>query len=335
MADKKLKAEEVEDQVEDQEDDVEVEIEDDTPEEDRGREPMPKEIVDELEADELEEYTGKVRLRMKQLKKVYHDQRREKERYARENEEALSVARRLMEENKSLKSTLSSGELQLLASIKAGAELELQAAKRAYREAYEAGDAEKITEANDKMAAAGYRLEQVKAYRPQLGAAPALQPAREGVEKQPGTAAQPPQKMDAETTAWQERNEWWGTDEEMTGAAFGLHQRLLRDKGNKFIGTPKYWETIDANMRRRFPEYFEGEDDDTAQEPAKAKANGRDTAPAKRTPNKSATVVAPASRSTSSKKVRLTQTQLNLAKKFGLTPEQYAREAVKLQDEDK
>ena len=87
----------------------EIEVEDDTPEADRGREPMPQEIVDELEADELEEYSEKVKLRLKQMKKVWHDERREKERYQREQNEALTAAQRYRQEAEQLRQTIAYG----------------------------------------------------------------------------------------------------------------------------------------------------------------------------------------------------------------------------------
>jgi hypothetical protein len=109
----------------------EIEVEDDTPEADRGREPMPKEIVDELEADELEEYSEKVKLRLKQMKKVWHDERREKERYQREQNEALTAAQRYRQEAEQLRSTLAQGQESLVGSVKQNVEFELAEARRA------------------------------------------------------------------------------------------------------------------------------------------------------------------------------------------------------------
>ena len=287
--------------------DADIEVEDDTPEADRGREPMPKEIVDELEADELEDYSEKVKLRLKQMKKVWHDERREKEREAREKAEALSAAQRLLEENRKLKSTLSEGEQTLVGSFKQNAEFELEKAKRAYRDAYEAGDTDKVLDAQEQLNIAQYKLQQLAGYRPTL----------QGVEEEvqiPQQQVQIP-RPDAKTVAWQERNTWWGSDPEMTASALGLHQKLERERGPQFVGSDEYWSAIDTTMRRRFPEYF-GES-----EPASSAKSAART-------NKSA-VVAPASRSTASKKIVLRQSQLAIAKKLGLTPEQYARELAK------
>lgn len=288
----------------------EIEVVDDTPDADKGREPMPKEIVDELEADELEEYSEKVKLRLKQMKKVWHDERREKERIQREHQEALSATQRLLEEKRRLESTLQSGEQSLLDSYKQSAEYETEMARRAYREAYEAGDAEKLLEAQEKLTAATYRSEQLRQYKP------TRQVASEEVQLPAETQPQAPQP-DARTLAWQERNTWYGAEPEMTASALGLHQKLITERGPQFAGTDEYWTTVDKTMRRRFPEYFgESEtkaDSDTASERA----------------HKPAQVVAPATRSRSPKKIVLSKSQVALAKRLGLTNEQYARELAK------
>ena len=285
-----------------------VEVVDDTPEADRGREPMPKEIVEELENDELEDYSEKVKVRLKQMKKVWHDERREKERVLREQQEALSAAQRLLEENRRLKKTLSDGEQSLVGSYKQTAEYEVEAAKRAYRDAYEAGDADKVVDAQEKLVRATSRLQQVENYRP------TLQEADTEVDIVPQQVQQP--RLDQKTTAWQERNTWYGTDPEMTASALGLHQKLVNERGPQFVGTDEYWVAVDKTMRRRFPDYF-GEEE-------APKTSARE--------NKSSPIVAPASRSRSPKKIVLKQSQLAIAKRLGLTPEQYARELLKTEN---
>ena len=283
---------------------VEIELVDDTPEEDRDREPMPKEIADEVDADELEDYSDKVKQRLKQMRKLQHDERRAKEQEQREKNEAISFAQRLLEDNKALRKTLSTGETTLITSFKETAEVELAQARAAYKAAYEAGDTDKLLEAQEKLNEASYRLNNLKNYRP------ALQEEETEVRQEP--AGQIP-KPDAKTVAWQERNSWWGVDPEMTATALGFHQKLEREKGAAFVGTDEYWKAVDTTMRRRYPEYF------TDEKPA---ATGR----------RPATVVAPASRSTGPKRVVLTKTQAALAKRFGLTLEQYAAAQLKLEN---
>jgi hypothetical protein len=289
-----------------------IEVEDDTPESDRGREPMPKEIVEELEADELEEYSEKVKLRLKQMKKVWHDERREKERAFREQQEALAAAQRLLEENQRLKSSLSEGEGFLVNSYKQAAEYELEKAKREFKEAYESGDADKLADTQEKLTAANYKLQQLNNYRP------TLQVPQQEVQV-PQQQVQTP-RPDDRTMAWQERNQWYGTDTEMTASALGLHQKLVNERGAQFAGSDEYWQTIDKTMRRRFPEYFGDEEAAEGNTQAVARAP------------KAASVVAPASRSRSPKKIKLTMSQITVAKKLGITPEQYARELMKTEN---
>ena len=291
-------------EVQEQEKEFEFEIEDDTPPEDRGRQPMPKEIVEELEKDELEEYSDKVKTRLLQMKKVWHDERREKEAALREQQEAVALAQKVMQENQSLKSKLSEGEKSLVMTATSAAELEMNMAERAYKEAYEAGDSEKLMEAQKKLLATTNRLERLKGYVPR--------PQEEPQQVQPQPVASPP--LEPKTAQWRAKNTWFGTDPEMTALALGLHQKLESEKGVQFTGTDEYWSIVDNTMKRRFPEYFE-----TLEEPKSSE----------RTEIKPATVVAPATRSTAPKKVKLSPSQMSLIKKLGITPEQYAKEFLK------
>jgi hypothetical protein len=291
---------------------VDIEVQDDTPEEDRGRTPLPKEIVEELEADELEDYSDKVKIRLKQMKKVWHDERRAKEAAFREQQEAITFAQQTIEENKRLKSRLSEGEKSFLDTARGAAELEMEMAKRAYKEAYEAGDSDKVVEAQAKLSEVNFKLQRIKDYRP------SLQTPEIEVNSNQQQQVQVP-RPDQKTLAWQERNTWFGVDEEMTSLALGLHQKLEKQYGKGFVGTDEYWDRVDTTIRKRFPEQFEEEEVKTTNGGGK---------PVTRT-DRPATVVAPASRSTSSKKIVLKQSQLNIAKRLGLTPEQYAREYAK------
>ena len=291
-----------------QEDDFSLEIEDDTPPEDRGREPLPKEIVQELEQDELEDYSEKVKTRLKQMKKVWHDERREKESALRERQAAEEFAQRILEENKKLKGKLSQGEKEYLDTYTSAAEMELEAAKRIYREAYDAGDTDKLIEAQEKIANANYKLQKVKEY------VPSLQRQEDDVKDVSEVQAARP---DPRAVAWQERNTWFGQDEEMTSLALGLHQKLVKQYGSSYPSTDEYWQKVDSTMRQRFPDYFQDKPQPTSQ-----------SAPRTEKPS---TVVAPATRSTSSKKITLKQSQLSIAKRLGLSPEQYARELMKME----
>ena len=289
--------------------DIDLEIEDDTPPQDKGREPLPKDVVDELEKDTLDDYSERVKQRMAQLKKVWHDERRAKEAADREREEAIKFAQQIASENKRLKTTLSSGEEEYVKTIYSAIEQQLHMAKRDYREAYDSGDTDRIIEAQSKMNDAQLRLSQIQNYKPQFKNA--LQEEQNQVYIPQNE--QPSFKPDTKAMKWQEKNEWFGQDEEMTSLALGLHEKLVRNGVDP--ASDEYYRRIDSTMQKRFPEYF-------------GDATLDEETPAQRT--KPSTVVAPATRSTAPKKVRLTKTQVALAKKFGLTPEQYARETLKL-----
>jgi hypothetical protein len=304
----------VEKKVEAKQEEFDLEIEDDTPPQDKGREPLPKDVVEELEKDSLDDYSERVKQRMAQLKKVWHDERRAKEAADREREEAVKFAQQIAQENKKLKTTLNSGEAAYIETLKGSLEKELSLAKRDYREAYDSGETDKIIDAQQRMNDAQLRLSQANSYVSQYEKP--LQEDKNEVyipqlQQQPQTQAFKP---DSKALAWQDKNDWFGTDEEMTSLALGLHEKLVRSGIDPT--SDEYYRRIDTTMQKRFPEYF-------------GDATLDEEKPAERT--KPSTVVAPATRSTAPKKVRLTKTQVALAKKFGLTPEQYARETLKLE----
>jgi len=223
----------------------------------------------------------------------------------------LPLVQQLMDENKKLKSTLSSGEEEYVKAVSNSLEHQLSIAKRDYREAYDAGDTDKIIEAQSKMNDAQMRLSQMQHYKPQYKNT--LQEPEKDVYIQE-TRPQVP-KPDLRALNWQEKNDWFGKDEEMTSLALGVHEKLVRSGIDP--SSDEYYRRIDSTMQKRFPENF-------------GDATLDEDQPAQRT--KPSNVVAPATRSTAPKKVRLTKTQVALAKKFGLTPEQYARETLKLEN---
>jgi hypothetical protein len=281
-----------------------IDVEDNTPEEDRNKPPLPEKVKEELYNDELEDYSSKVKKKLIQMKKLAHDERREKENALREQQEAISFAQRVMEENKRLKSNLNNSEKNVLATVQKAVEMEMNEAKRAYREAYDSGDTDKVMEAQERLTQATLKVEKVKNFRPQP-----LQEQETPVQMQP----QPVQQVrpDPSAQAWQQENPWFGEDEEMTSLALGLHERLKRE--GVAVSSQEYYRRIDATIRKRFPEKFEEE----------AEQESR--------PVRKSSVVAPATRSTSPKRVRLNPSELNLAKKLNLTPEQYAKAKLEME----
>lgn len=301
------KTEETKVEVKAEENDVEIEVVDDTPPQDRGRKPAepPAEVTDE----ELAEYSDKVRKRIQHFSRGYHDERRRAEAAQREREEAVKYAQTVAEENKKLKAEREKNLNALLEQAKLRSAAELEQAKRAYKEAFETADSDKIVEAQEALTAAKIRADKVANFKP----APLQQ--KETPVKQELDAPTPPSEPqpDPKAVAWQKENTWFGTDDEMTSLALGLHQKLVREGVSP--QSSDYYDRINRRMRQLFPERFESD----------ASNADEDTTPAASKPPRR-TVVAPASRSTAPRKIVLSESQVKLAKRLGITPEQYARQ---------
>ena len=287
--------------------DVEIEVEDDTPEQDRGRKPSepPEAVTDE----ELENYSEKVKNRIKHFSKGYHDERRAKEAAQREREALEDYARKLIEENNQLKTKTDSSHNALIQSAKKQVEGELAAAKAQYRQAYESGEPDAVLEAQQALNTAQIRMERVSGLKPKD--IKPLQANETPVEQAP-TAPQPQVERDEKAETWRDDNPWFGSDDEMTAFALGLHNKLTKDGVDP--RSDEYYEKINTRMRTVFPDQF---DDGIEDEPEVA-------------PKKSSNVVAPATRSTGPKKIRLTQSQIAIAKKLGVPLETYAKQAAEL-----
>jgi hypothetical protein len=272
---------------------LEIEVVDDTPKADRNRKPSdpPEDVTDE----ELEDYSEKVRRRIQHFSKGYHDERREKEKAIREREELERLSQQLVDENRRLKESEQKSQTALLEQAKKAADNEISAAKRAYKRAYDNGDSDKVLEAQDRLTNAKLKADKLENFR---------LPRQTTTEQEPPP---PPVQIDEKTRVWQKENPWFNTDEEMTSFALGLHNRLVKEGVDP--QTDDYYERINTRMREVFPDNFEDE-------------------PEVRQQQRSNNVVAPATRSTAPKKIRLTQTQLTLAKRLGLTPEQYAKQVA-------
>jgi hypothetical protein len=279
----------------------EIEVVDDTPAEDRGRKPMtdpPKEVTDE----ELSKYDESVQKRIKHFTKGYHDERRAKEAAEREREEALRFAQSLAEENKKLKGSVNQNQVALLEQAKKVVANELDIAKRQYKEAYEAGDSDALVNAQEALTTAKMKAEKVNNFRPA--------PLQE--EETPVQITQQPTKaapVDEKLLAWQDQNQWFGSNKRMTAYALGLHEDLVAEGIPS--GSDEYYRRINADIRQRFSDQF-GAEESVDAKPQRTKSN----------------VVAPATRSTAPKKIVLTQTQVNLAKRLGVPLELYARKVA-------
>ena len=289
-----------EDEYED-DDDIEIEIIDDIPKRDRNK--TPSEPPEDVTKEELESYSEKVRKRISHISKGYHDERREKEKALRERQELEKFAQRLVEENKKLKSSEAKSNKLLLEEAKEKVNFEYNEAKRKYKEAYELGDTDKVLEAQELLTTAKIRADKLANIK-----LDALQTEIEPVQYQAEkyTNVTP---VDERAEAWRQENTWFNTDIEMTSYALGLHNKLINDGVDPT--SDKYYEVINTRMRKLFPEKFE---DQLVEEVEK--------------PKRRSNVVAPATRSTAPKKIRLTATQVAIAKRLGLSNKQYAEQVA-------
>ena len=288
-------------------DGIEINIVDDTPVQDRGRKPLDKEVADPTD-DEINSYSESVKKRIKDLTHARHDERRVKEATLREKQELERLAQQLLNENKQLKQYVNEGSKQYGDTIKSAAEQEIEMARQKFRAAQEAFDSEKMLAAQEALTDAKMRLAAANNFRP----------ASLPIENNVVQTQQVPQtnQPDEATLRWQAKNQWFGAPgfEEYSNYALGLHQKLVAQGINS--DHPEYFERIDARVKSTFPELF-------------GEANRQSAAES--SPKRTASVVAPAARSTGKKVMTLTQTQVALARKFGLTNQQYAEQVLKLE----
>ena len=286
----------------------EVDIVDDTPDEDKDKPRRAENAKPEIpEDDEISSYGENVQKRIKQLKFEYHEERRRKEEASRMKEEAIKYAEKVFEENKKLRKTIEDGEGVLLEQAKGRVTAEMDRAKLAYKEAYESGDPDKLIEAQEKLTALQNEKFRVDSYKP------APQPTQEQPPKNAAPEKPKIAEPDARTKEWANNNDWFGTDSEMTGYAFGVHEKLIKEGINPQSQADEYYSRIDASMRKRFPDKF---DEQQEVEVAPARQTGSVVAPAQRSAKKP-------------RRVQLNSTQVALAKRLGLTPEQYAAQLLK------
>ena len=290
-------------------DDLEIEIVDPTPKADRNRKPSepPEEVTD----DELGQYSEKVKKRIQHFSKGYHDERRAKEQALRDREELERYVKAVMDENSQLKGSVNKSQTALVEQAKRAVESEVADAKRKYKEAYEAGDSELLLAAQEALTTAKIRMDRVQNIK-----VPSLQAKENEVNLPPNPQPAPPTvQQDERAQNWAKNNSWFGDDEqpEMTAFALGLDTKLRREGIDP--RSDEYYERINARMRQVFPDAFQGEEVPS------------------RTPQqrKASSVVAPATRSTAPRKVTLSPSAQAIAKRLGLTLEQYAAQVAELE----
>jgi hypothetical protein len=290
------------------EDDVEVEVVADerVAPEDRNVKPLPEDDNPEPTEEELAAYSEGVRKRIEKMTKARHDERREKEQAARERDEAITFAQRILAEKKALEERAAklvteqqSAELQKL-------DADLAVARKEYIDAANSYDTEAMAEAQLKISTLAARKAQAETRKSET---PLAQPAADVVQRQQSARPAP----DARAQDWAARNSaWFQKDKAMTAFAFGVHEELVSSGVDPRTDAELYYKKLDESVRKRFPEKF---------------ADGNTQT---RTPRTSP--VAPATRTaTGRKKITLTTTELSLARRLGVTPEQFALEKAKLE----
>ena len=282
-------------------DDIEISVVDDRPDDDQvpARDESRAKPFDVDE--EIEEVGGSVNNRIKRLKYEYHEERRSKEAAERMREEAVRYADNIAKENVELKTILHRGEKVLLSEIKGRADGELDRARKEYKSAYESGDADALIKAQEALNQSQYQLSRASEAQPTV--------------QDPATVPPPPQPapVDPKLQSWLKENAWFGNDEELTSFAYGVHEKLVKKDGID-PRSEEYYSRIDKRMRDVFPGKFEN--GMGAEEPAAS--------------SRASSVVAPANRSSGKpRQVQLTSTQVALAKRLGITPQQYAHQLLK------
>ena len=308
--------------------DLELEIVDDRPEEDR-RAPKASSSDSDIDDDELSGYSERVQKRINKLRYEQNEERRQREAAERLREEAVSYAQAVTAKNKEYESLINRGEAALISQIKDKAQLSLESARQDYKKAYEEGDTDNVVAAQESLMRAQSELQEASKYEQSLANKPVTvaddayqqQVYQQQLAREQAVAQQQAQQPSVEPEAqdWASRNEWFMKPgfEEMTSLAYGAHAKAVQD--GVAPNSPEYFQRIDSRMRSAFPDYDWQDSSDTY---------GRN-APV--TANQPSSVVAPSSRSNGAKprKVRLTSSQIALAKRIGLTNEQYAMQLIK------
>jgi len=305
---------------ESRDDGLEVSVVDDTPVEDRGRTPLSKEKLDALNPtdEELNQLSERTKKRLLQLQHAVHDQRRVAEQAAREREAALQYAAAQQTRAKQLEERFSTGEQVFVDSMKEKAKVSIGAAKAKLKAATEAFDSDAIVEATQELNRALIEEQRYATWRPQTPSQDDSAVVQPGASEQRVSVPKP----DHRAQAWASKNSWFGEDDEMTSFAYGVHAKLAKQGITAESDPDQYYGAIDRRMRDVFPDRFEdaGSLDD----------DHRDTKPrAESTPR---TPVAPVRRSASGKKVvTITKSQEAMAKRLGITPQQYAEAVAELE----
>ena len=305
-----------------QDPELKVEIINDTPSEDQRparQETIEKPADDETVDKEISDYSERAGKRISKIKYEYHEERRAKEAALRESNEAVNRLKTMMAENQRLKAMVDQGGEALNQQALNNAQWAKQNAQAQFKKAYDEGDADQMAQAQETLAKATIAESQSANYAQSI--------QKQVADKMPTPEIQQ-QKLDPDMEAWSKKNTWFmGTDSnhrEMTSYAMAIDQSLKNRGVDPATQSEKYYAEVDVEMRNRFPQFFGV----TTQEPvARIEPEVQHEETPKRQPSN---VVAPATRSTGKKprSIRLTQTQVRIAKQLGISNEQYANQLI-------
>tara|TARA_R100000152_G_scaffold20017_1_gene12809 strand:- start:629 stop:1528 length:900 start_codon:yes stop_codon:yes gene_type:complete len=283
-----------------EENEVEVELEE---KKDEKVEAQQEAVTEEKKSDELEDYSANVKNRIDKLTRKMREEERQKE-------SAIQFAESVKKENESLKTRLDNLDKGYLEEFNNRVQSQLESAKRALKDANESGDADKIVEAQANLAA--ITVEKSKITKPKVEKTEEQPNQQPIIPNQPQPIPpQPPQqaqnvKPDPKAEAWAAKNEWFGQDEVMTYASFGIHRRLVEDEGFDPT-TDEYYSELDKRIAAEFPHKV-----------GQTKQTGGSQKVVSATSSKS--------RNKGGKKtVRLSPSQVAMAKRLGVPLEEYAK----------
>jgi hypothetical protein len=285
----------------------EYEVVDDTPEEDQGRPALALDEDDPEQEEELESYSKRVKKRIDRLTHKMNDERREKERLAREHAEAVKIAQMFYNRAQELENTVTWGAGRLNEESTSRLDYQQQIAQDKYRKAFEAGDTDGVIEAQNELNKLAIERSQIGQWTPPVPQAPKAPLQQENIPVYNQTAPVQPQQppaRDYKAESWASQNPWFGKDEEMTAFAYGVHERLV--KSGVDPTSDEYYGKVDARMREMFPQNF----------------NQR---------TKKVSAVASVGRTTAPKKTAVTKSEDALIKRLGIKPEAYLAEKRKLE----
>tara|TARA_Y100001951_G_C11257545_1_gene250375 strand:- start:33 stop:1079 length:1047 start_codon:yes stop_codon:yes gene_type:complete len=302
-----------------QQDEVAIEVLEDTGEEEIIEEQPEEEVDEETLDEEIKNYSKRAGKRIDQLIYEREEQKRQRQSIESQQQEAVTRLKTLMQENQRLQAIVDQGGQVLNQQATNNAQWAKLNAQAKLKAAYDEGDADKMAEAQEELTRATLAEQSATSYSQNLQ----NQLAQQLEQEQLANPVQEPQQLDPDMQAWSQRNPWFMSTvpehQEMTSYAMTIDRRLRNQGVLPENDSKLYYEEVDKAMRREYPSFFGVTTTEEVDAPTQEKRQPQN-------------VVAPASRTSgsnkNSRKVRLDQDQVKLARQLGITPEQYAKQLL-------